>query len=86
MASSNGTAPKVDVQFKAPTKTNKHFPYSSYTTFSTCDAAKVLVKIKEFNQKLTDDSLKVPEATIDNVIKFASAVSLVNNQIQTVGS
>lgn len=77
-ASANGTTPpQIDVQFKAPTtKAVKHFPYSTYTTFSTCDAAKVLDKIKEFNEKLTDDSLKVSEATLDNVIKFASPVSV----------
>lgn len=45
---------QVNVQFKPPTATAtsskhisvKHFPLSKYMTFSTCDPAKVLLKIR----------------------------------------
>lgn len=58
-----------------PSEAVSHFPYSTYTTFNTCDAAKVLDKIKEFNGNLSDDSLKVADATLEKIIKFTTVSS-----------
>jgi len=42
--SSSNTQSQVDVNFVRPG--DKHFPVSSYRTFDTCDAKKVLEKMK----------------------------------------
>lgn len=43
----------------------KHIPYATYTSFDTCDASKVLVKLKEFNSQVNDG---VNEADLEKVI------------------
>ncbi|XP_022227828.1 phospholipase A-2-activating protein [Drosophila obscura] len=58
----------VDVNFVRAG--DKHFPVSSYRTFDTCDAAKVLEKMKEFNNKLTPSDGKVGDELLLAVIKL----------------
>lgn len=68
-----------NVVFKPPTSSTtsnkKHFPHSKYMSFDNCDPVKVHDKIKEFNNKLSDASLKVTDTNLENVIKFALPVS-----------
>ncbi|KAH8412043.1 hypothetical protein KR222_007523 [Zaprionus bogoriensis] len=58
----------VDVNFVRAG--DKHFPVSSYRSFDTCDASKVLEKMKEFNGKLTPAEGKVGEETLRAVIRL----------------
>lgn len=46
----------------------KHSPYLTYTSFDICDASKVLIKLKEFNNQLTEELSKVNEADLEKVI------------------
>ncbi|XP_016954998.1 phospholipase A-2-activating protein [Drosophila biarmipes] len=66
-ASSN-TQSQVNVNFVRPG--DKHFPVSSYRTFDTCDAKKVLEKMKEFNNKLTPADGRVGDEVLLAVIKL----------------
>ncbi|XP_062142543.1 phospholipase A-2-activating protein [Drosophila sulfurigaster albostrigata] len=58
----------VDVNFVRGS--DKHFPVSSYRTFDTCDAGKVLDKMKEFNNKLTSTEGKVGDELLQAVIRL----------------
>ncbi|EDW03341.1 phospholipase A-2-activating protein [Drosophila grimshawi] len=49
---------------------DKHFPVSTYRTFDTCDAKKVLEKMKEFNNKLTCEEGKVGDEILLAVIRL----------------
>ncbi|XP_030555223.1 phospholipase A-2-activating protein [Drosophila novamexicana] len=66
-ANSN-TQSSVDVNFVRGS--DKHFPVSSYRTFDTCDANKVLEKMKEFNNKLTSAEGKVGDEVLLAVIRL----------------
>lgn len=56
----------------------KHIPYLSYTSFDTCDASKVLVKLKEFNNQLTEELSKVNDADLDKVITLIPSQNALN--------
>ncbi|KAM8717735.1 hypothetical protein ACLKA7_004439 [Drosophila subpalustris] len=58
----------VDVNFVRGS--DKHFPVSHYRTFDTCDASKVLDKMKEFNNKLTSAEGKVGDELLHAVIRL----------------
>ncbi|XP_043643403.1 phospholipase A-2-activating protein [Drosophila teissieri] len=66
-ASSNAQS-QVDVNFVR--SGDKHFPVSSYRTFDTCDAKKVLEKMMEFNGKLGPADGRVGEEVLLAVIKL----------------
>ncbi|XP_017021946.1 phospholipase A-2-activating protein [Drosophila kikkawai] len=66
--SNSNSQSRVDVNFVR--SGDKHFPVSSYRTFDTCDASKVLEKMKEFNNKLTPSDGKVGEEVLLAVIKL----------------
>ncbi|KAH8240641.1 hypothetical protein KR026_002636 [Drosophila bipectinata] len=59
---------RVDVNFVK--SGDKHFPISTYRTFDTCDANKVLEKLKEFNNKISTSDGKVGEEILLAVIKL----------------
>ncbi|XP_002074268.2 phospholipase A-2-activating protein [Drosophila willistoni] len=67
--SSSSAQPKIDVNFVR--SGDKHFPVTSYRTFDTCDANKVLEKMREFNNKLTLAEGKVGEELLLAVVKLA---------------
>ncbi|XP_017469208.1 PREDICTED: phospholipase A-2-activating protein [Rhagoletis zephyria] len=50
----------------------RHFPVRKYLTFDNCDSAKVLDKLKEFNNKLTNESEKVSEILLNAVIALTA--------------
>ncbi|XP_054743311.1 phospholipase A-2-activating protein-like [Anastrepha obliqua] len=62
--------PKTDVNFIKGSE--KHFPVSKYATFDNCDPAKVLEKLKEFNNKLTNENEKVSETLLNAVIALTA--------------
>jgi phospholipase A-2-activating protein len=51
----------------------KHIPFTSFTTFDSCDASKILQKLKEFNNKVQHESVRVTENELENVIKLSSS-------------
>ncbi|XP_030382821.1 phospholipase A-2-activating protein [Scaptodrosophila lebanonensis] len=57
---------------------DKPFPVNSYRTFDTCDAAKVLEKMKEFNNKLSISDGKVSDEVLNTVVKLAEPTPEVN--------
>ncbi|KAH8413203.1 hypothetical protein KR009_008741 [Drosophila setifemur] len=64
----SNTQSRVDVNFVR--SGDKHFPVSGYRTFDTCDAGKVLEKMKEFNSKLSPADGKVGDELLLAVIKL----------------
>ena len=48
----------------------KHIPSTVYLQFDSCDASKILVKLKEFNGQLPDDSAKVSDGELEMEIKL----------------
>ncbi|XP_050319721.1 phospholipase A-2-activating protein [Bactrocera neohumeralis] len=62
--------PKPEVNFIRGSE--KHFPVSNYVTFDNCDPAKVLEKLKEFNNKLTNESEKVSDTLLNAIIALTT--------------
>lgn len=50
----------------------KHIPSTVYLQFDSCDASKILVKLKEFNGQLPDESAKVSDGELEMAIKLIS--------------
>lgn len=50
----------------------KHIPSTVYLSFDACDASKILVKLKEFNNQLPGDSPKVSDEELEMAIKLIS--------------
>ncbi|TDG43818.1 hypothetical protein AWZ03_009768 [Drosophila navojoa] len=66
--SSSQRPSNIDVNFVSGS--DKHFPVSTYRTFDTCDANKVLEKMREFNNKLTNGEGKVGDEVLLAVIRL----------------
>lgn len=56
----------------------KHIPYLSYTSFDTCDASKILIKLKEFNSQLIEELSKVNESDLEKVITLIPTQNALN--------
>jgi phospholipase A-2-activating protein len=51
----------------------KHIPTTTFMSFDTCDASKVLVKLKEFNNLLSENVSKVSETELEKVVALISS-------------
>lgn len=59
-----------------PSLLQRHIPHLSYVTFDVYDAQKVLDKLKEFNGKVEDESLKVTDEQLSGIVSLADKVCI----------
>uniref|UniRef100_A0AAG5DR82 Phospholipase A-2-activating protein n=1 Tax=Anopheles atroparvus TaxID=41427 RepID=A0AAG5DR82_ANOAO len=55
-------------------KSNTHFPHRHYIMLENADLAKVLVKLKELNGNIEDQSLRMSDETLDDIVRYAAEV------------
>ncbi|CAG9808101.1 unnamed protein product [Chironomus riparius] len=62
----------------------KHIPFNIFTTFEAFDASKILAKIKEFNNEISDDGIKATEEELENVVQLMSLKNINDQSISTL--
>lgn len=63
----------------------KHIPSTTFMSFDTCDALKVLVKLKEFNNLLPENISKVSETELEKVVALISSQEIPNeNSVESL--
>lgn len=53
----------------------KHIPLINFITFDVYDGAKILMKLKEFNEQINEQYLKMTEEMLEKVVKLADSDS-----------
>ncbi|XP_040171694.1 phospholipase A-2-activating protein [Anopheles arabiensis] len=61
-------------------KSNTHFPHRHYILLENADLSKVLVKLKELNSKLEDQSLRMSDDTLNDIVRYAGEVMTCGEQ------
>lgn len=51
----------------------KHIPCTKFATFDVFDSAKILDKLKEFNEKTGDSTFQVPNEVLEGVVKLVDS-------------
>uniref|UniRef100_A0A182WFH9 Phospholipase A-2-activating protein n=1 Tax=Anopheles minimus TaxID=112268 RepID=A0A182WFH9_9DIPT len=61
-------------------KSNTHFPHRHYILLENADLSKVLVKLKELNGNIEDQSLRMSDETLNDIVRYAGEVMTCGEQ------
>ncbi|XP_053664280.1 phospholipase A-2-activating protein [Anopheles marshallii] len=61
-------------------KSNTHFPHRHYILLENADLSKVLIKLKELNGVIEDQSLRMSDETLNDIVRYTGEVMTCGEQ------